>query len=99
MYISMQCFEHGWVLVLEKAMVIIRSHVAQNGESDIKTPSSCCGNYQQAILQSAPVITDLENKVSVIAKRLKSKFVRYSGVKSAGERLGKRPVQQGFRYI
>ena len=48
-------------------------------------------------VQSDPAITDLENKVSVIAKRPKFKFVRYSGVRLAGERLEKRPVQ-GFCY-
>ena len=48
-------------------------------------------------LRSSPTITDLENKVSVIAKQPKFKFVPYSGVGLVGERLEKRPVQQGFR--
>ena len=43
-------------------------------------------------VQSDPAITDLENKVSVVAKRPKFKFVRYGGVRLAGERLGKRPL-------
>ena len=47
--------------------------------------------------QSDLAITDVENKVSVIARPPKFKFVRHSKVRLAGERLEKRPVQ-GFRY-
>ena len=45
-----------------------------------------------APIQSALAITDVKNKVSVIARTLKFKFVRYSKVRLAGERLEKRPV-------
>ena len=41
----------------------------------------------QRLLQSDPAITDLENKVSVIAKRLKFKFIRYTEVGLAGGSL------------
>ena len=53
---------------------------------------------QQRLLQSDPAITDLGNKISVIAKRLKFKFIRYTEVGLAGGSLEKRPVQQAFRY-
>ena len=49
-------------------------------------------------LQSDLAITDVKNKVSVIARSPRFKFVRYSKVRLAGERLEKRPVYQGFRY-
>ena len=45
-------------------------------------------------IQSDLAITDVKNKVSVIARPPKFKFVRYSKVRLAGERLEKRPVNK-----
>ena len=44
------------------------------------------------LIQSAIAITDVKNKVSVIARPPNFKLVRYSKVRLAGERLEKRPV-------
>ena len=43
-------------------------------------------------LQSDLAITDVKNKVSVIARPPKFRFVRYSKVRLAREHLGRRPV-------
>ena len=56
--------------------------------------AGCAGALYIHRVQSTLAITDVKNKVSVIARPPKFKFVRYSKVRLAGERLEKRPVNK-----